>query len=144
MLLTSYTHSVWSSARADTTVVPVQVPADRYALYRAVSFQYGSHKYRRRALHMADKVSPAVWPDKGVSYYPDLAFPYYFLAPPTACSSAGCHVQRISIWLCLKPKRHEFNAQCIYSFLYSERLGYCLRLDLTNFTPTIHAYMILF
>jgi len=92
---------------------------------------------------VADKVSPAVWSDESVSYYPDLTFPYNLLATPTACSRAGCHVQRISIRLCLKAKRHEFNAQFIYSLLYSERLGYCLRLDLTNFTPKMHAYMIL-
>ena len=103
-------------------------------------FQYSIHKYRRRAINVADKVSPTVWSDEGVSYYPDLTFPYNLLATPTACSRAGCHVQRISIRLCLKPKRHASNAQCIYSLLYSKRLGYCLRLDLTNFTPKVHAY----
>ena len=46
----------------------VHIPADRHRLYRTVSFQYSSHKYRRRTLHMAHKVRPTVWPHEGVSY----------------------------------------------------------------------------
>ena len=109
-----------------------------------MSFQYSSHKHRRRALHMSDKVRSAIWPHEVVRYYPDIAFPYNLFTAPTVGSRAGRQIQGIRIRLGLESRRHTSNAQCIYSLLNSERLGYCLRLDLTNFTPKMHAYMILF
>ena len=86
---------------------------------------------------MSDKVRPAIWPHEGVSYYPDIAFPYNLFTAPTVCSRAGRQIQGIRIRLGLESRRHASNAQCIYSLLYSERLGYCLRLELTNFTLSI-------
>ena len=43
----------------------------------------------RRALHVSDKVRPAIWSHEGVSYYPDIAFPYNLFTAPTVCSRAG-------------------------------------------------------
>ena len=100
-----------------------------------MSFQYSSHKHRRRALHMSDKVRSAIWPHEGVGYYPDIAFPYNLFTAPTVCSRAGRQIQGIRIRLGLESRRHASNdAQCIYTLLYSERLRYCLRLELTNVT----------
>ena len=83
---------------------------------------------------MSDKVRSAIWPHEGVGYYPDIAFPYNLFTAPTVGSRAGRQIQGIRIRLGLESRRHASNAQCIYSLLNSERLGYCLLLDLTNFT----------